>query len=160
VGVPLEENYVYKSESRIKLRDVEYSTFLGAVKRFGYRIDLNDEHIKSISREIKLNVEEMNSLKTSPFCIVYKDPQFFFKNSRHSVPNLLRLGFLLCSHPSEVNQELDAWHLINPTLQETVSKQQVRVLLEELSYVALDMNLSKRLINLVMKCCRLVEIGR
>jgi hypothetical protein len=60
-GAPPEEEYVYKSECRIKLQDVDFETFQGAIKRFGYRIDLNDEHMKSISREIKLNVEEMNS---------------------------------------------------------------------------------------------------
>lgn len=78
VGVPSEENYVYKSESRLKLKEVEYTTYLGAIKRFGYRIDLNDEHMKTISREIKLNIEEMNTLKNSPSWIVYKDEKFFF----------------------------------------------------------------------------------
>jgi hypothetical protein len=80
------------------LRDVDFITFQGAVKRFGYRIDLNAEHMKSISREIRLNCQEMNESKNSPYAIVYKDEQFFFKEKRHNVPNLLKLGFLLCKH--------------------------------------------------------------
>lgn len=56
--------------------------------------------MKSISREIKLNVNEMNNTKGSPFATVYKDEQFFFLNKRHNVPKLLRLGFLLCKHYS------------------------------------------------------------
>lgn len=85
----------------MKLREVEFITFQGAVKRFGYRIDLNDEHIKSIAKEIRLNIYEMNDVKTSPASIVYKDESFFFKEKRHNVPNLLRLGFLLCHHHSK-----------------------------------------------------------
>jgi hypothetical protein len=64
---------VYRSESRLKLNEVNFLTFQGAIKRFGYRIDLNDEHMKSISKEIRLNVNEMNTLANSPFAVVYKD---------------------------------------------------------------------------------------
>ena len=77
-GAPLEENYVYKSECRLRLREIPFNQFIGAIKRFGYRIDLNDEHINAIAREIKLNIEDMNTHKHSPFSIVYKDEQFFF----------------------------------------------------------------------------------
>ena len=77
-GAPPEEDYVYKSECRIKLNEVDFESFQGAIKRFGYRTNLNDEHMKSISREIKLNTTEMNEAKSSPYSIVYKDAQFFF----------------------------------------------------------------------------------
>ena len=66
-GAPPEEEYVYTSECRIKLQDVDFETFQGAIKRFGYRIDLNDEHMRSISREIRLNFAELNENKNSPF---------------------------------------------------------------------------------------------
>lgn len=124
-GVPNEENYVYKSEHRLRLREVDFIAFQGAVKRFGYRIDLNDEHMKSIAREIRVNVQEMNEMKNSPFAIVYKDEQFFFREKRHNVPNLLRLGFLCCRHHSAEDQEMEMWHLINPRLEETVSKKYI-----------------------------------
>lgn len=73
-GAPPEEDFVYKSECRIKLNEVDFETFQGAIKRFGYRTNLNDEHMKSISREIRLNPTEMNETKSSPYCLVYKDP--------------------------------------------------------------------------------------
>ena len=82
------------------MREVEFIAFQGAIKRFGYRIDLNDEHVKTIAKEIKLNVEQMNLIKQSAFHIVYKDEQFFFKNSRHNVNALLKLGFICCTFPN------------------------------------------------------------
>lgn len=99
-GAPPEEDYVFKSECRIKLNEVDFETFQGAIKRFGYRIDLNDEHMRSISREIKLNATEMNESKSSPYNIVYKDEKYFFSGKRHNVNRLLRLGFLCCKHYS------------------------------------------------------------
>lgn len=141
--MPEEENYVFKSECRIKLNEVEYLTFQGAIKRFGYRINLNDEHIKSISKEIKLDVYQMNDVKNSAFHIVYKDSNKFFVQSRHTVNNLLKLGFLLCKHNSVEDQEKELWHLINPQLQKSVTKAVVQELLEDLAYIAIEMNNSK-----------------
>jgi hypothetical protein len=91
---------VYKSENRLRLNEVNFLTFQGAIKRFGYRGDLNLEHMKSISREIKLNIESMQSISNSPAAVVYKDEAFFFQKNRHSISNMLKLGFLLCRHHS------------------------------------------------------------
>lgn len=85
----------------------------------------------------------MNTLATSPAAVVYKDEQFFFKGRRHTVPNLLKLGFLCCRHNSVEDQELELWHLINPKLEQTIPKAQVEAFLRDLCYVALDMNHSK-----------------
>lgn len=41
------------------------------------------------------------------------------------------------------SQELELWHLINPKLEETVPKATVENFLKDLTYIALDMNLSK-----------------
>ena len=54
-NVPAEEAYIYKTECRTRLYLLDYDTFQGAIKRYGYRIDLNDEHLKSISQDIRLN---------------------------------------------------------------------------------------------------------
>lgn len=101
---------------------MNFLTYQGAVKRFGYRIDLNDEHMKNISKEIKLDVVSMNTIANSPAAVVYKDEKFFFKERRHTVPNLLKLGFLCCRHNSVEDQELEMWHLLNPKLEATVTK--------------------------------------
>ena len=134
---------MYKSECRLKLNEVNFLTFQGAIKRFGYRIDLNDEHMKSISKEIKLDVVAMNEVANSPHAVVYKDEQFFFKGRKHTVSNLLRLGWLLCRHNSIEDQELEMWHLLNPKLEDTIPKAMVEQFLRDLSYIALDMNHSK-----------------
>jgi len=87
----------------------------------------------------------MNDIKNSPYSIVYKDENFFFQNKRHNVPKLLRLGFICCRHYSPDSQALEFWHLINPKLQEKLGKDQVATFLQDLAYVAVDMNLSKLL---------------
>lgn len=90
-----------------------------------------------------MNTQDMNETKNSPFAVVYKDESFFFKGKRHNVPNLLRLGFLLCRHQLSDDQELELWHLINPRLEETISKSIVSDFLKDLLYIAVDMNISK-----------------
>ena len=45
-GIIDEEQAILKAEYLLKLQEVPYETFLGAVKRFGYKSDLNDEHMK------------------------------------------------------------------------------------------------------------------
>ena len=95
-----EEAEVYLSECLIKLHCVDFDTFQGAIKRFGYRVDLNDEHIKAISQDIMLDYEAFNQTSSSPYSIVYKDDEKFFKDGKHNVPALLKLGFLLCRHRS------------------------------------------------------------
>ena len=74
--------------------------------------------------------------------MVYKDKKMFFTNSRHNVPKLIRLGFLLCRHYSPETQVLEMWHIINPKLDDHVTPGQVKTFLEDLLYVAIDMNLN------------------
>ena len=142
-GAPDEENYVYASECRLKLHEVSFPVFQGAIKRFGYSIDLNDAHMTSISKEIKLDVKEMNTDNNSAYAIVYKDEAFFFKQKRHTVSALVKLGFLCCKHTIEENQETDLWHLINPKLEDFVTRDAVEQFLKDLIYIAVDMNKSK-----------------
>ena len=99
-GAPATENYVFQSECRLRLQEVEFLAFQGAIKRFGYREDLNDDHMNAIKRLIKLNFIEMQEQPNSAFALVYKDESFFFLHKRHTVKNLLKLGFLLCSFQS------------------------------------------------------------
>jgi hypothetical protein len=75
--------------------------------------------------------------------VVYLDEKFFFKQGRHNVPMLLRLGFLCCRHYSPESQSLELWHMINPKLEEQIDKKDLSRFLDELAYVAIDMNLSK-----------------
>ena len=141
-GFPPEETTVYLKECELNLHNVDFETFQGAIKRFGYKIDLNDEHMKKIAPEIRLNVQEMQQMPSSVFQVVYKDKKMFFVDSRHNVPKLIRLGFLLCRHYSPETQVLELWHIINPKLDDHVTPGQVKAFLDDLLYVAIDMNLN------------------
>ena len=88
-------------------------------------------------------MHEMTDQNNSVFALVYKDENFFFLEKRHSVANLLKLGFLLCQFQSEEDQELELWHLINPKLYEAIHVKVVEEFFRDLVYIALDMNLCK-----------------
>lgn len=60
IGAPREENFVFKSECRLKLFDVDFNIYQGAIKKFGYRDNLNGEQMRTIRKDIRLNMEEMN----------------------------------------------------------------------------------------------------
>ena len=157
-GMPDEEATVYLRECELGLHNVEFDAYQGAVKRFGYKIDLNDEHMRKIAPEIRLNFQEMQTVPASVHAVVYKDEKMFFDSKRHNVPKLVRLGFLLCRHYTAETQVrnfcdlssfdfkvMEMWHIINPKLEESVSKATVKEFLQDLLYVAIDMNLSKTL---------------
>jgi len=120
---------VYGSETRTQLYSVPYEKFEASIKRFGFSIDLNEEHLKTISPDIRLNHKELTENSKSAFAIVYNDEQFCFKDKRYNVSNLLKIGFLVCRHRSPEQQEKDLWHLINPKLEEFVTKKAVQQLL-------------------------------
>ena len=58
------------------------------------------------------------------------------------MPKLLRLGFICCKYYSPEAQALELWHLINPKLEESLSKDVISGFLSDLAYIAVDMNLS------------------
>jgi len=66
-GMPVEEEKVYLTECMLNLYQVDFETFQGAIKRFGYKVDLNDEHMKEISKEIKCDFKAMAEDRSSPF---------------------------------------------------------------------------------------------
>ena len=67
------ENFCFMSECQIKLHQVEFRDFQSAIKRYGYRSDLNDEHMKSIAPEIHLNFNNMKTIPDSAQAICYLD---------------------------------------------------------------------------------------
>lgn len=94
------EGYVYKKEGELGLQSVNFEVFVSAVKRFGYKNDLNDQHLKAISREINLNYPEMFNNDRSAHHTFYHDEGFTFKKQRFHVPSFMLIGFLHCKHNS------------------------------------------------------------
>ena len=120
-NAPAEENYAFKAEARTMIQACDYDTYQSAIKRFGYRIQLNEEHLKSIANEIKLDVKALSS-DNSPYSILYMDNKFSKLDGRHNVGNLNKIAWIMCKHYDEDSQGHELWHLINPSLDETVMK--------------------------------------
>ena len=95
------ENVIHKVEGQIGLHNVQFITFQGAIKRFGYRRDISEAHMKAISSEINLKFEKMAFDTNSPWHIVYRDTEFAYFDNRHNVEKMVLIGWLLCKHYNE-----------------------------------------------------------
>ena len=141
-GAHAEENYSFGVECQIKLHGVEFRDFQAAIKRFGYRMDLNEEHLKSVAPEIRLNYDEMLANRNKGQALCYLDQNFAYKGGKHNVENLILVGWLLCRHWSDETQATELWHIMNPKLEEQIGKQKVVATIKQLMYVAIDLNLT------------------
>ena len=54
--------------------------------------------------------------------------------------NLTILGWLLCKHWNDETQSTELWHIINPTLLESVPVDDVMKVVTRLIYIAVDLN--------------------
>ena len=120
-----EELYIQANEARLGLSEINFKDYQFAIKKFGYRIDLNREHMRAIAAEIKLNYDELTDRESAQGA-VYRDEKAFYREGRYNVQNMLKLGFLLCKHDSPAQQESDLWMLVNPDLNRAVERQVLR----------------------------------
>jgi len=60
-----EELYIQANEARLGLSEINFKDYQFAIKKFGYRIDLNREHMRAISAEIKLNYDELTDRESA-----------------------------------------------------------------------------------------------
>ena len=104
-------------------------------------MDLNVEHLKSIAPEIHLNYEQMMADKRKGQALCYLDEKFAYLNQKHNVENLILVGWLLCKHWSDETQTTELWHIVNPTLDESVPQRDVLAIIRKLLYVGIDLNL-------------------
>ena len=81
----------------------------------------------------------------SVYAIAYKNPDLTYKNNRFQVDALIVMGWLLCRHWDDEQQEKELWHILNPTLQPDVSINRVVLVLMQLLHIACDLN--KKLIR-------------
>ena len=142
-GVSPEELIVYRRECQINLHLVPYEVFRNAIKRYGYATDLTDKHMRHISKEIMLDCDEMYQNPKSCFALAYLDECFRSADKRHSTRKLLRLGWLLCMHRNSQSREDELWNLINPTMEETIRKEDVSEFVQTLTTFAVTINKSK-----------------
>ena len=135
------ENFCYAADCGIKLRSVEFRAYQAAIKRFGYRINMEMEHLKWIAPEINLDLDKMQHDPESAYAIVYHDKDFAFKHEKYNIEALNLIGWLWCRHWSDETQALELWHIVNPTLEEVATKEQVLDIATRLVYIAVTLNL-------------------
>ncbi len=126
-------------ERILGLTRVSFRDYYSAVKRYGYHSNrVNKEgftEIKPILNIDELLYENKNSI---PY-MVYNDGAVY-SNGFYDVTKLLAIGFIVCRHPSESRATEQLWTIINPELDDTVSKQKVEEFLNELLWAAIDLH--------------------
>lgn len=155
-GVTPEELIVFRAECSINLHMVPFEVFRGSIKRYGYATDLTDKHMKHIAPALMLDVDEMYNNSKSSFALVYLDPCFRSKDQRHNVRKLLRLGWLNCLFRSDKEQQDELWTIINPDMNESLSKAAVMDFVYSLTTYAVTICKSKFSIpiNSYFKFCK------
>ena len=139
-GAHADEQFCFAAECTLGLQNIEFRSFQAAIKRFGYRTDLNDEHLKSIAPEINLDVERMYADKSKGQALLYLDEKFAFVSQKHNVSNLILAGWLLTKHWSDESQALELWHIMNPLLNESIQQSEALQVIKRLMYVAIEIN--------------------
>lgn len=139
-GAHEDEQFCYAAECTLNLHSVEYRTFQAAIKRYGYRIDLSEDHLKEIAPDINLSIQKMHGDEASAYHLVYLDRDFAYKNETHNIEELMMIGWLLCRHWDDENQATELWHLINPEVEDFVTKKQVMHIVNRLAYIAVQLN--------------------
>lgn len=77
------EEYLFNKECQLGLNKINFEQFRAAIKRFGYQSDLNDQHMHSISKQINININELDNFEKSIACTYYKDPEFVLVKGRY-----------------------------------------------------------------------------
>ena len=147
-GANNEENFCFAIECKLKLHNVEFRDYQAAIKRFGYRVNMTEDHMKQIAPELNLNIEQMKENKESPWAVAYLDRDFSFLEGKHDVENLILMGWLLCKHWNDETQCGELWHIINPELTPFVTKREVLSVITRLAYIAVNLNY-----KMLQKCC-------
>ena len=103
-------------------------------------MDLNQDHIRSIAPEIRLDYEQMHADRNKGQALCYLDERFAFLDGKHNVENLILIGWLLCKHWSDETQTTELWHILNPTLLPSVPIETAMQVIRKLLYVGIDLN--------------------
>ena len=53
------ENLIINTEKKLKLQNINFEDFLSAIKKYGYKGDLNEQHLIAVSSDINIDFDEM-----------------------------------------------------------------------------------------------------
>ena len=104
-------------EKHLGLKQIEFSTFIFLMKRYGYSdISFDDVLFGKLAPEIGIDHtkfdNERGEDKNSQVCMTFKNPRIFEKGV-YNVKNLIILAFLYCQHSDIYTKKEDLWGLIN-----------------------------------------------
>jgi hypothetical protein len=118
---------------------VKYEDFERCIKRFGWTGDLEDPMFEEVSDEIRIKVEDLEDKRSIT--------HFFLQNKsilnkgKYNTLKVLMVGFLFTKHANKQKAGDDLWTILNPEIEETVSRDQVRTFLTEICSFATDPHL-------------------
>ena len=107
-----------------------------ALKRYGYVGKLNDDTLRAVSDDINLYHKSLEKAG-SPQAKYYRSKEIF-NQGNYNVQQMLRLAFVMSHHHSHQHAVDAFWGLVNPSIKESVAKQQVEQLLRGLVFWAVE----------------------
>lgn len=120
----------------MRLQNVRFDVFEGAIKRYGYVGRVRDDSLKEISNEINIDANKLAE-NDSYLSRTYKANKAF-DHGNYDVEHLLVLGFLLCYHESDEKAANHLWGIINPQILSAVPKHRVLEVVDKILYYAVD----------------------
>ena len=127
----------------MSLTTVKFHKFREAIKKYGNNQKLKEEHLRSISETINLDVDEMMKDKNALDNFFYKDEGFTWKDGEYDPTRLMFVGFLFCHYEDAETHQGDMWLLLNPQNNDTVNKHEISSFFQNLFYISADQRASK-----------------
>eukprot|EP00347_Sterkiella_histriomuscorum_P000032 403377442 len=83
----------------------------------------------------------LNNSKSQEY-VIYGDPNFTYSQGEYFPQKLLMIGFLYCQYSDDDTHADDMWLLINPKLDDHISREKVRQFVQDLMHVSVTQRLT------------------
>lgn len=139
------EEWIELTESKYKLGNLRYTTFLYDVKRYGYKdIPFDDNIFGILCKHLHLNHTEFDHEREEDrdkdLAQVFKCSNLFHKGC-YNVKNLCILGLMYCKHQSLAAKKEELWCLANHEIKPFISKEELSEVFETMVYFAIGLRL-------------------
>lgn len=130
------ERKIIDRELKMHLYTVRYDTFERAVKRYGYTGRLTDTMFLEVQDIIRVSVDDLKDRNSITH--FYFQNNFGFDHGNYDTQKVLLIGFLHCVHLNTEKAGESLWGILNPDIEETVTKEKVREFLETMCHYAVN----------------------
>ncbi len=135
------EQKAVECQRNLGIAGTRYSVYEHCLKRYGYvGGTVTDAGLNQISNETGIDMSDIDHQGSfAHHC---------FRNGKvmdhgnYNVEYLLLLGFLTCFHLSEEKAADNLWGIVNPTLEDSVSKDRLREILEKMFFWCIEVPLT------------------